>query len=233
MDIKIYADGADLTGMLEEYNKGVVSGFTTNPSLMKKAGIKDYKEFAKEVVSKIDDMPVSFEVFGDDFETMKKEALKLSEYGKNVYVKIPIQNSKGESSIELIRELSYQKVNLNVTAIFTTKQVEDVVKAVSEDSNTIVSVFAGRLADIGIDPIEVMKKSLEIVRTKKNVELLWASTRELYNIYEADKLGVDIITVPNNILSKLSDVGTTPEEKSLETVQQFAKDIQSLGYSIL
>lgn len=233
MDIKIYADGADLTGMLEEYNKGVVSGFTTNPSLMKKAGIKDYKEFAKEVVSKIDDMPVSFEVFGDDFETMKKEALKLSEYGKNVYVKIPIQNSKGESSIELIRELSNQKVNLNVTAIFTTKQVEDVVKAVSEDSNTIVSVFAGRLADIGIDPIEVMKKSLEIVRTKKNVELLWASTRELYNIYEADKLGVDIITVPNNILSKLSDVGTTPEEKSLETVQQFAKDIQSLGYSIL
>lgn len=233
MDIKIYADGADLTGMLEEYNKGVVSGFTTNPSLMKKAGIKDYKEFAKEVVSKIDDMPVSFEVFGDDFETMKKEALKLSEYGKNVYVKIPIQNSKGESSIELIRELSNQKVNLNVTAIFTTKQVEDVVKAVSEDSNTIVSVFAGRLADIGIDPIEVMKKSLEIVRTKKNVELLWASTRELYNIYEADKLGVDIITVPNNILSKLSNVGTTPEEKSLETVQQFAKDIQSLGYSIL
>lgn len=233
MNIKLYADGADINGMLEEYEKGIVKGFTTNPSLMKKAGVKDYKQFAKEVTDKIKDASVSFEVFGDDFETMKKEALILKEYGENVFVKIPIQNTKGESSIPLIKELSSEGVNLNVTAVFTIKQVQEIVEAVDENSNTIVSVFAGRLADIGIDPIPVMKEALQIVKTKENIELLWASTREVFNIVEADRLGVDIITVQNDILNKLQGFGKDPVERSRETVIDFNNDVKSLGFSIL
>ncbi|MDO4604580.1 MAG: transaldolase family protein [Helcococcus sp.] len=167
MKIKIYADGADIDGMLSEYEKGIVEGFTTNSSLMKKAGVKDYKNFAKEVTDKIKDVSVSFEVFGDDFEIMKKEALILKEYGKNVFVKIPIQNTKGKSSIPLIKELSSLGVNLNVTAVFTINQVKEIVNVVDENSNTIVSNFAGRLADIGIDPVPIMKESVNVIRTKK------------------------------------------------------------------
>lgn len=233
MKIKIYADGVDINGMLEEYNKGIVSGFTTNPSLMKKAGVKDYKTFAKEVTSKIKDLSVSFEVFGDDFETMKKEALILKEYGENVFVKIPIQNTKGESSIPLIKELSSLGVNVNVTAIFTVEQVKEVVKVVSEESNTIVSVFAGRIADVGKNPIPIMQESLKLVKSKKNVELLWASTREVYNIIQADELGVDIITVQNDLLKKIADFGKDLNQRSLETVIDFNNDVKSLGFSIL
>ncbi|MFM1524115.1 MULTISPECIES: transaldolase [Helcococcus] len=233
MKIKIYADGADINGMLEEYNKGIVSGFTTNPSLMKKAGVKDYKTFAKEVTSKIKDLSVSFEVFGDDFETMKKEALILKEYGENVFVKIPIQNTKGESSIPLIKELSSLGVNVNATAIFTVEQVKEVVNAVSEESNTIISVFAGRIADLGVNPMPIMEESLKLVKTKKNVELLWASTREVYNIIQADELGVDIITVQNDLLKKMNDFGKDLNQRSLETVIDFNNDVKSLGFSIL
>lgn len=233
MKVKIYADGADINGMLEEYNKGVVSGFTTNPSLMKKAGVKDYKIFAKEVTSKIKDLSVSFEVFGDDFETMKKEALILKEYGKNVFVKIPIQNTKGESSIPLIKELSSLGVNVNVTAIFTIQQVKDVVCAVSENANTIVSIFAGRIADLGVNPIPIMEEAVKLVKTKKNIELLWASTREVYNIVQADELGVDIITVQNDLLKKIADFGKDLNQRSLETVIDFNKDVKYLGFSIL
>ncbi|MFM1514628.1 transaldolase [Helcococcus ovis] len=233
MKVKIYADGADINGMLEEYNKGVVSGFTTNPSLMKKAGVKDYKIFAKEVTGKIKDLSVSFEVFGDDFETMKKEALILKEYGKNVFVKIPIQNTKGESSIPLIKELSSLGVNVNVTAIFTIQQVKDVVCAVSENSNTIVSIFAGRIADLGVNPIPIMEEAVKLVKTKKNIELLWASTREVYNIVQADELGVDIITVQNDLLKKIADFGKDLNQRSLETVIDFNKDVKYLGFSIL
>ncbi|MFM1583481.1 transaldolase [Helcococcus ovis] len=233
MKVKIYADGADINGMLEEYNKGVVSGFTTNPSLMKKAGVKDYKIFAKEVTGKIKDLSVSFEVFGDDFETMKKEALILKEYGKNVFVKIPIQNTKGESSIPLIKELSSLGVNVNVTAIFTIQQVKDVVCAVSENSNTIVSIFAGRIADLGVNPIPIMEEAVKHVKTKKNIELLWASTREVYNIVQADELGVDIITVQNDLLKKIADFGKDLNQRSLETVIDFNKDVKYLGFSIL
>ncbi|MFM1581519.1 transaldolase [Helcococcus bovis] len=233
MKIKIYADGADINGMLEEYNKGIVSGFTTNPSLMKKAGVKDYKTFAKEVTSKIKDLSVSFEVFGDDFETMKKEALILKEYGENVFVKIPIQNTKGESSIPLIKELSLLGVNVNATAIFTVEQVKEVVNAVSEESNTIISVFAGRIADLGVNPMPIMEESLKLVKTKKNVELLWASTREVYNIIQADELGVDIITVQNDLLKKMNDFGKDLNQRSLETVIDFNNDVKSLGFSIL
>lgn len=233
MKVKIYADGADINGMLEEYNKGFVSGFTTNPSLMKKAGVKDYKIFAKEVTSKIKDLSVSFEVFGDDFETMKKEALILKEYGKNVFVKIPIQNTKGESSIPLIKELSSLGVNVNVTAIFTIQQVKDVVCAVSENANTIVSIFAGRIADLGVNPIPIMEEAVKLVKTKKNIELLWASTREVYNIVQADELGVDIITVQNDLLKKIADFGKDLNQRSLETVIDFNKDVKYLGFSIL
>ncbi|MFM1540109.1 transaldolase [Helcococcus ovis] len=233
MKVKIYADGADINGMLEEYNKGVVSGFTTNPSLMKKSGVKDYKIFAKEVTGKIKDLSVSFEVFGDDFETMKKEALILKEYGKNVFVKIPIQNTKGESSIPLIKELSSLGVNVNVTAIFTIQQVKDVVCAVSENSNTIVSIFAGRIADLGVNPIPIMEEAVKLVKTKKNIELLWASTREVYNIVQADELGVDIITVQNDLLKKIADFGKDLNQRSLETVIDFNKDVKYLGFSIL
>lgn len=234
MNIKIYADGADINQMIEVYkNEKDIQGFTTNPSLMKKAGVNDYKEFAKNVVEAIPDLSVSFEVFGDDFETMKKEALILKKYGENVYVKIPIQNTKGESSIPLIKELSNLGVNLNVTAIFTLEQVKEVVDAVDENSKTIVSVFAGRLADIGIDPIPVMKKSLEVCKAKNNIELLWASTREIFNLIQAEEIGCDIITIQNDLLKKRKEFGYDPNQRSLETVQQFANDVKSLGFSIL
>ena len=200
---------------------------------MKKAGVTDYKEFVKDLVEEIKDLPLSFEVFGDDLETMKKEAIVLSEYGKNVFVKIPIMNSKGESTIPIIQELSSMNINLNITAIFTIEQVKSVVEAVSEDSNTIVSVFAGRIADLGIDPIPIMQESLKLCRTKKNVELLWASTREIFNLIEAERLGCDIITIQNDILAKKKDFGKSLEERSLETVKQFNKDVQALGFSIL
>lgn len=233
MNIKLYADGANINDMLSVYKEGLVDGFTTNPSLMKKAGIKDYKEFAKNVVNEIPDLSISFEVFSDDFEIMEKEALILKEFGENVFVKIPIQNSKGESSIPLIKKLSNEGVNLNITAIYTIEQVKETVEAVSENAKTYVSVFAGRLADAGIDPIPVIKESVEICHSKKNVELLWASTREVFNIFEAERLGVDIITVPNDIINKYKKVGKTPEQLSLDTVVTFAKDIQELGYSII
>lgn len=233
MNIKIYADGANIKDMLDAYKKGIVDGFTTNPSLMKKAGVTDYKEFAKEVVKEIPDLSISFEVFSDDFEDMEKEALILKEYGENVFVKIPIQNSRGESSIPLIKKLSSQGVNLNVTAIYTLEQVNETVEAVSTNSKTYVSVFAGRLADAGFDPIPVIEESVKICHSKENVELLWASTREVYNIYQAEKLGVDIITVPNDIIEKYNKIGKTPEELSLDTVKTFAKDIEELGFSIL
>lgn len=233
MNIKIFADGADLRQILETYKDKDIKGFTTNPSLMKKAGVTDYKEFVKDLVEEIKDLPLSFEVFGDDLETMKKEAIVLSEYGKNVFVKIPIMNSKGESTIPIIQELSSMNINLNITAIFTIEQVKSVVEAVSEDSNTIVSVFAGRIADLGIDPIPIMQESLKLCRTKKNVELLWASTREIFNLIEAERLGCDIITIQNDILAKKKDFGKSLEERSLETVKQFNKDVQALGFSIL
>ncbi|MDO4604616.1 MAG: transaldolase [Helcococcus sp.] len=233
MNIKLYADGANINDMLSVYKEGLVDGFTTNPSLMKKAGIKDYKEFVKNVVNEIPDLSISFEVFSDDFEIMEKEALILKEFGENVFVKIPIQNSKGVSSIPLIKKLSNEGVNLNITAIYTIEQVKATVKAVSENAKTYVSVFAGRLADAGIDSIPVIKESVEICHSKKNVELLWASTREVFNIFEAERLGVDIITVPNDIINKYKKVGKTPEQLSLDTVVTFANDIQELGYSII
>ncbi|MDD9149852.1 transaldolase [Sporolactobacillus sp. CQH2019] len=231
--VKIYADGAVISDMLAAYRTGFVSGFTTNPSLMKKAGVTDYVAFAAKVVRAIPDLPLSFEVFADDFATMEKEAEKIHALGKNVFIKIPITNTKGESSVPLIQKLEDQGYSLNVTAIFTTKQVEETVAALNPDVENIVSVFAGRIADSGADPIPYMKKAVGICRTKKGAKLLWASTREVFNVYEADRLGVDIITCPPAVIEKLKRVGKTPEQLSLDTVIGFNQDIKKLGFSIL
>lgn len=231
MNIKIFADGADLNGMLEEYKKGVVSGFTTNPSLMKKAGIKSYKEFAKEVIRNIN-MPVSFEVFADDFDGMRREAQELSKLGDNIYVKIPVTNTKGESTVPIIKDLSERGYKLNITAIFTVNQVKEVLSALQFGTPSIISVFAGRIADAGVDPEGIMRESKELCNKVPGAELLWASCRELYSIVQADKIGVDIITVPNNMLKKLNLFGKNLEEYSLETVRGFYKDASGLGFTI-
>ena len=233
LKVKIFADGADVKEMLSLYKEGKVQGFTTNPSLMKKAGVTDYKAFAKEVVKSIPDMPLSFEVFADDFETMEKEAEIIRALGENIYIKIPIINSKGESSAALINKLSSRGYSLNITAIFTLEQVRLAVDALSEGTKNIISVFAGRIADTGRNPEEIMIKSREICREKEGTELLWASCRELYNIVEADRLGCDIITVGNDILSKLNGFGKDLEEASLDTVKGFVKDAKALGFTIL
>lgn len=233
LKVKIFADGANLKDMEQAYNKGVVKGFTTNPSLMKKAGITDYKEFAKKVLKKITDMPVSFEVFSDELETMEKEAKVLGSLGENVYIKIPVTNTKGESTAPIIKKLSNEGYHLNVTAIFTVEQVEEVVNALASGTKSIISVFAGRISDTGKDAIEIMRKCSEICKKKQGVELLWASCRELYNIVQADECGCDIITVTNDVLKKLPKMGKDLKEYSLETVQGFFKDASSLGFSIL
>lgn len=233
LQVKIFSDGAVIETMLKDLNSGLVTGFTTNPSLMKKAGITNYLQFAREVLSKISEYPVSFEVFADELDEMYKEAKVLAQLGENVYVKIPVMNSKGEATYEVIERLAKEQVKLNVTAIFTAEQVQEVVNVLSVTTPAIVSVFAGRIADTGVDPIPIMKESLNICRQKANVELLWASPRETYNIYQANELGVDIITCTSDLIQKLALNGKDLTEYSLETVQTFLRDSQSLGFSIL
>ena len=233
LKVKIYADGADLNSMLKEYNKGLVRGFTTNPSLMKKAGVKDYKGFGKEVVSKITDMPISFEVFADDEELMIKEAREIATWSENIYVKIPVVNTMGEFNKNVINTLSKENVKLNITAVFTIDQVKDILENLEKDSNAIISIFAGRIADTGVDPIDLVKESVELAKEYKNVEILWASCRELYNIFQAENSGCHIITVQNSILDKLDNVGKDLTKYSVETVQDFFKDANSLGFSII
>lgn len=230
----IYSDGANVDDMLETLSYGEVTGFTTNPSLMKKAGVTSYTAFAKEVLAKITDYPVSFEVFKDDLEGMKEEALVLSRLAQNVYVKIPVTNSKGESTAALLKELSSEGVKLNVTAIFTPEQVRTVVDHLTDGVESIVSVFAGRVADTGVDPLPLMKECLAICREKKGCQLLWASPREVLNIYQANELGVDIITCTPAIIKKFRSLkGKDLTEYSKETVQMFLKDSTALGFSIL
>lgn len=233
LKITLYADGADIEGMKEEYRKGFVKGFTTNPTLMKKAGVKDYVTFAKEAVKEIPNLPLSLEVFADDFETMEKEAEVIANLGEHVYVKIPITNSKGESSIPLIKKLSAKGLKLNVTAILTLEQVRETVDAFAEGTSNIVSVFAGRIMDTGVDAVPVMKEVTKLCKSKPGTMSLWASCREVYNIIQADECGTDIITVTNPLLAKLPNLGKDLTALSLETVQMFVRDGQSLGYSIL
>ncbi|HAG69607.1 MAG TPA: transaldolase [Lachnospiraceae bacterium] len=231
--ITVYADGADIEGMKEEYRKGYVKGFTTNPTLMKKAGVKDYMAFAREALKEIPDLPLSLEVFADDFDTMEKEAKAIAALSDNVYVKIPITDSRGQSSIPLIRKLSEEGLKLNVTAMLTLAQVREAVAAFKEGTCNIVSVFAGRILDTGVDAVPIMKEVSDICRTKPGTLSLWASCREVYNIIQADQCGTDIITVTNDILKKLPNLGKDLTQLSLETVQMFVNDGKSLGFSIL
>ena len=231
MAIKVFADGANLQGMLDM--NGEVDGFTTNPSLMKAGGVTDYRAFAKEVLAAIKDVSVSFEVFADDEAGMEAEAREIASWADNVYVKIPCVNTKGESTAALVKRLQDDGIKINVTTIFTAEQVDEFVDAVSAETPSIISIFAGRIADTGVDPLPLMEESVKKAAAKPACEVLWASTRELLNIYQAEKVGCQIITVPNSILAKRKNVGKDLYEYSLDTVRGFAKDIATLGFHIL
>lgn len=234
LNVKVFADGADIEEMKSAYKNQLVDGFTTNPSLMAKAGVTDYKAFAEEVVSEIPDASISFEVFADDLPTMEKEAEILKQYGDNVFVKIPIVTTTGESTLPLIKRLSSKQVRLNVTAVYTIEQVKAITDAVTEGVPTYVSVFAGRIADTGVDPLPLMKESVKVTHSKEGVQLLWASCREVYNVIQADEIGADIITCPADVVKKVNNnLGRDIGELSVDTVKGFAKDIQSSGLSIL
>jgi transaldolase len=232
LKVKIFADGADLPTMLEMSKKSFIKGLTTNPTLMRKAGISDYRRFAKEVLAVIQDKPISFEVFSDDFNEMIEQATQISSWGTNVNVKIPITNSQGVETTQVIRELSNRGVFLNITAILTTKQVENVVEALEMNSEAFISVFAGRIADTGRDPMPLMQEALQIMKSKPKSELIWASPRELLNVIQADSIGCDIITATSDILKKLDIIGKDLSQYSLETVRMFRDDAVASGYSI-
>lgn len=232
LNVKIFADGADISGMLEMYQKTYIKGFTTNPTLMKKAGITDYETFAKEVISCIPDRPISFEVFSDDFDEMYRQAGKISSWGDNVYVKIPVTNTKKHSSAELIRKLSDDGIKLNVTALLTLDQVSEASQALAGGPAAYISVFAGRIADAAVDPVPVMAKAVEIMRPHPNLELIWASPRELLNIFQADEIGCHVITVTNDILNKLHLIGKDLSDYSLDTVKMFRNDAVNAGYML-
>jgi len=230
--IKLFADGADLQSILRLYQDPMIQGFTTNPTLMRKAGITDYAGFSRSVLDRIQDRPISFEVFADDFPTMAKQARLIASWGSNVNVKIPISNTKGESATELIHELSNEGIMLNITALMTVRQVEAVEAVLNTDVPAIISVFAGRIADTGVDPVGVMADSLAILKDKPKAELLWASPREVLNIYQADSVGAHIITATPDILAKLKLFGKDHTEYSLDTVKMFYNDASAAGYTI-
>jgi len=232
LKVKIFADGADKVGMLEMYEKDFIKGLTTNPTLMRKAGISDYKTFAKDILETIKDKPISFEVFSDDFEDMERQALEIASWGDNVYVKIPITNTKQEACYSLVKRLSDKNVKLNVTAIMTLEQVHNVVASLNPNVPSCVSVFAGRIADTGFDPVPLMKEAVSILSSNPKAELIWASPRELLNIFQADEIGCHIITVTNDILKKLPLVGYDLDKYSLDTVKMFYNDAQSAGFNI-
>ncbi len=232
LTVQIFADGADKAGMLEMYRKPFVKGFTTNPTLMRKAGVSDYEAFAKDIISVIPDRSISFEVFADDFTEMERQARRIAPWGKHVSVKIPITNTKGESSIPLVRKLSQDGIALNVTAMFTLKQVQDVVDAVKGGAPCFVSVFAGRVADTGFDPVPLMAEAVKMLKASPNTALIWASPRELLNVFQADDIGCHVITVTNDIIKKLSLVGKDMDEYSLETVKMFYEDGKAAGYTL-
>lgn len=231
--IKIYSDGADRTSLLEMNANPKVAGLTTNPSLMRKAGITDYRAFCKDILGHVTHKPISFEVFADEISEMKRQALEIKTWGKNVYVKIPITNSKGESTLGLVRELTQAGVQLNVTALFTIEQVKGTCDAVKGGAATLVSVFAGRIADSGVNPMPLMRASRELCSaTGKDVELLWASTREVYNIVQAEESGCHIITAPADIIKKMSGFGKDPAALSLDTIRTFKSDSEAAGFQL-
>jgi transaldolase len=232
LKVQIFADGADKAGMLEMYKKPFIKGLTTNPTLMKKAGIKDYEAFAKDILLEVKDKSISFEVFSDDLDEMEKQALKIATWGENVYVKIPITNTKGIPTYSLIKKLSDKGVKVNVTAIMTLEQVRDVVLNLNQNVPSYVSVFAGRIADTGVDPVPLMSAAVQITSMNSKAEVIWASPRELLNVFQADEIGCQIITVTNDILKKLELVDYNLNTYSLDTVKMFYNDAVSAGFNL-
>ena len=232
LHVRIFADGADFDGIMKMYANPMIKGFTTNPTLMRKAGVRDYEAFARKLLAAVPDRPVSLVVFADEFDEMERQALAIASWGKNVNVKIPVTNSKREFAGPLIRKLSAAGVALNVTAVFTLDQVRRVTDCLAEGTPAIVSVFAGRVADTGIDPVPLMAEAVQILKVKPKAELIWASPRELLNIFQADAIGCHIITVTNDIIAKLALVGKDQDAYSLETVQMFYRDATAAAFSI-
>jgi transaldolase len=230
--VKIFADGADMEGLLRLAADPRIKGFTTNPTHMRTAGIPDYVAFAKAVLEKLTDRPISFEVFTDEIDEMRAQALEIASWGANVYVKIPVTNTRGESTAELVRELSHSGVQVNVTALMTISQVETMTEALQGGAPSNISVFAGRIADTGVDPVPVMVQSLDIMRSAPTAELIWASPREVLNIVQAAEIGCHIITVTYDLLAKLGSLGKDLDLFSLETVQMFHRDAQAAGFAI-
>ena len=232
LKIKIFADGAnaDMIRDLNEFN--YIKGFTTNPSLMKKAGVKDYKAFSLDVLKVIGNKPVSFEIFSDELDEMYDQANEIASWGENVYVKIPITNSKGEKTSKLVEKLLDKGIKCNVTAILTLEQVKEINNISKNTTEVIISIFAGRIADTGVDPNKLMLDSVNLCKSKDKIKILWASTRELLNIFQAEKIGCHIITVPNEILKKTSYIGKNLDELSLETVKMFLADATNAGFKI-
>ncbi len=233
LQVRLFADGADKAGMLSLNANPLIQGMTTNPTLMRKAGIKDYEAFARDILQQVTAKPISFEVFSDDFLEMRRQALKIASWQQNVYVKIPITNTRGESSLPLIGELGREGVRLNITAILTLGQVRGVAEALNRTVPSVVSVFAGRIADTGVDPEPIMRASRALLQDQPKAELLWASVREVLNIFQADACGCHIVTVPHDILAKaLKMVGVDLAALSLDTVKTFAADAQAAGFSV-
>ncbi len=232
LKVKLFADGADKQGMLAMYAKPFIKGFTTNPTLMRKAGISDYEAFARDIVAAIPDRPISLEVFADDFDEMERQARKIAAWGKNVYVKIPVSNTKREFTGPVMRKLTLEGVQLNVTAILSLAQVRDVVAALAGGAPANVSVFAGRIADTGRDPVPLMAECVRMLAPHPQMELIWASPRELLNVFQADSIGCHIITATNDILNKLALVGKDLDEYSLDTVKMFASDAAQSGFRL-
>lgn len=231
-DLKLFADGADRAGILKLRDHPMIKGFTTNPTLMRCAGIDDYESFALDLVQLVTDRPVSFEVFSDDFDTMEDQARKIASWGDNVYVKVPITNTRGDSSAELQRRLAGAGVKVNVTALMTVSQVERTVANLAGGPPAFISVFAGRIADTGRDPVPIMRDALAAMAAAPNIELMWASTRELLNVVQAASIGCHIITVTHDLLKKLPALGRDLDEFSLDTVKMFYRDAQYAGYSL-
>jgi transaldolase len=233
LKVKIFADGADKAGMVSLAANPLIQGLTTNPTLMRKAGLTDYEAFARDILQSIRDKPISFEVFSDEFPEMRRQALKIAGWARNVYVKIPITNTRGESSLPLIRELGRDGVQLNITAILTLAQVRGVADALNPAVPSVVSVFAGRIADTGVDPEPIMRASRALLEGQPRAALLWASVREVLNIFQADACGCHIVTVPHDILAKaLKLAGTDLAALSLDTVKMFAQDAAAAGFSV-
>jgi transaldolase len=230
--IKFYADGAGLDDFTRQYNEGLVSGFTTNPTLMHRAGVKDYEKFARELLEIIPDMPISLEVFSDEFDDMRRQARLINSWGPNVYVKIPVTNTRRESSLDLVAGLADEGIKLNVTAILTLEKVAQTIDALNDEVPAVISIFAGRIADTGIDPCPIMRAAVAMAARKPLAEVLWASTREVLNVYQANDCGCHIITAPGDILKKLKMIDMNLDDLSQDTVQMFYKDAISAGFTL-